>query len=202
MILSLVLKSFLPDLEYLLINWIQSIDLTFSQNQQKHSLSDVIHYSCRVLPHDIDRNCHMNNSVYFKQLNYARKHFWNQLGVWKHLYVKKYNMVVSAQSIRFRRELKLWDNYEISIRLISWCDKSRCFYLESQFLRKGFVHAIHWTKYNLVGKDSPKPSEILFSCSLISSKDAKSILMNDEDLSLWIQANQLSSEKLNPKKKS
>ena len=207
MTLALVFKSYLPDLEYFAITYLQSLDLlspfSFFNKTIKLTLSDpVISSSYQVMPHDIDRNCHMNNSSYLKQLNYARRSYWNQFQLWKYLHQKNYNLFVSSQSIRYRKELHLWDRYDIAIRLISWCDQSRCFYLESQFLRNGFVHAIHWTKYNLVGKDSPKPSDVLFACSLIDSKDANPVLSSDEDLSLWIQANQISSEKLNPKKRS
>lgn len=112
-------------------------------------------------------------------------------------------MVVTAQSIRYRRELQLWQEYDISTRLAGWSDVDKCFYLESTFLTKSepdsppFIHAIHWVKYRLIGetKDSNVlPSSVLFECKVISSPIT--YFLTNEAIERWNKANEISSHNL------
>ena len=122
----------------------------------------------------MDRNFHMNNAAYPRETNIWRRIFWRRfVGVQDAMRRKGAGFVVAAQSIRHRRELRLWEAYEVHSRVICWHDGDRSFFMEFRFVRNGFVHAVQHVKYALVTR-SPKclqvtPSEIL-SLAGISAK--------------------------------
>jgi hypothetical protein len=231
MLTAQLIKPWLLDLSYFLRNHLRdracmrrvlaSSSSSFSGGQQPaFSLSTpVVYDNCRVLPEDIDRNGHMSNDKYLYHLNFARKNFFGQLGVWEYLWQRDWNMVVSSQSIRYRKELKLWDPYCISVRLVGWCDEDKCFYLESSFVGEdsSFVLAVHWTKYRLLGhhhhhhhqqgggggRRHALPSEVLAGCGCEVDQDQEQDQDQNQlqseaarDVRLWIQANAESSKKL------
>lgn len=105
----------------------------------------------RVWPCDVDRNGHMNNAKFLRVANYARRSFWSSNGVWRVCLERtpRTNLIVTATSIRYRREFKLFDTYEVVSRLRFWDEK--CFYTEHRFEKDGFVHACQLVKYRVVG---------------------------------------------------
>jgi hypothetical protein len=134
----------------------------------------------------------MSNDKYLYHLNFARKYFFCQFGVWEYLWQRDWNMVVSSQSIRYRKELRLWQTYRICVQLVGWCDEDKSFYLESSFVANDssgdssgdssassspFVHAVHWTKYRLLGRDSSHGSNSRSSSSSSSNCSSSSTLL-------------------------
>lgn len=115
----------------------------------------------------MDRNFHMNNAAYARESNFARRDFWRRLaGVLGVMRAQGLGFVVAAQAVRHRRELRLWDAYDLESRLLCWSDEDRSFFMEFRFVKGGFVHAVHHVKYTVVGKrrgDGPPltPSELL-----------------------------------------
>ncbi|CAM9138520.1 unnamed protein product, partial [Ectocarpus fasciculatus] len=95
----------------------------------------------------------MNNAKYIRHLNFSRKYLWRKLGIWQYVSKVDWTMVLMAQSIRYRRELKLWNRYEIVSRLACYVDAECSFYIESKFMKGNFVHAIHWAKYRPIPRD-------------------------------------------------
>ena len=111
--------------------------------------ADVARY--RVCLVDVDRNRHMNNAKFLRVGNFARRSFWAHADVWRLCLERPtINLVVTAQTIRYRRELKLFDRYEVVSKLLFWDDK--CFYTEHRFVKENFVHAAQLVKYRLVSK--------------------------------------------------
>jgi len=112
-----------------------------------------------VLPADIDRNGHMNNARYIYYLNFTRRRLFNSLGIWVICNQWETNMVVQAQSIRFRRELVIGQTYDIRTRIVAWHEAQHCFFIESVFISTNkitgdeFINAIHYVKYRLVNKN-------------------------------------------------
>lgn len=197
---SLVLSSIFPDAHYLIVNAL----LNLVQTEHKSALDAdfEISYPLAVLPSDIDRGWHMNNAKYIRQLNFSRKYFWRKLGIWQRISELGWTMVVVAQSIRYRRELKLWDRYEIVSRLVCFVDSDYSFYIESKFVKNNFVHAIHWAKYRPIPTNKNKqdamdpimrPSQILADCG-VSRFERLSVI--PLELVSWISANSLSSKRL------
>jgi acyl-CoA thioesterase FadM len=114
----------------------------------------VVDVPCRVMPYLIDRNQHINNARYIYELNFTRRYSFHRLGITALVSSLGGNMVIQAQTIRYRREMKLWQKYFVRTSIVSWSDRDRCFYVESRFLNeeKTFVLAIHHAKYKIVSR--------------------------------------------------
>jgi acyl-CoA thioesterase FadM len=185
---------------------------------RKGPVQCVVYDNCQVLPGDIDRNMHMSNDKYLYHLNFARKRFFGQAGVWEYLWRRGdgWNLVVTSQSIRYRKELRLWQRYRVEVRLVGWSDKDKSFYLESCFItgegESVFVHAVHWVKYRLLGKDNSgneaaMPSSVLSACSSNEGDGGRADSDNlpvvnglqnadAEHFRLWNEANAFSSARM------
>lgn len=92
-----------------------------------------------VWPPDLDVLWHVNNGVYLSMLDVARVDLLLRSGAAGRLRRARYYPVVAAQTIRFRRSLKLLDRFEVETRVIGWDEKA--FLIEHQFLRKGEIVA-------------------------------------------------------------
>lgn len=188
----------------------------------------VVDVPCRVMPYLIDRNQHINNARYIYELNFTRRYSFQRLGITNLVTEMGGNMVIQAQTIRYRREMKLWQKYFVRTSIIAWSDKERCFYVESRFLNedKSFVLAIHHAKYKIVPKpqNSSKsimdktinvidgntssrkreinedlvPSRILAELGLISDELITETVGEGSFISIWEHANKVSSQSLNP----
>ena len=162
-------------------------------------------YQCMVLPVDIDRNLHMNNFRYIRELNFARRHFFVSSGLWSYLKEQKLNLVVRTQTIRHRKELHCWQRYTIRTRLLGWSEIDKSYYLEARFESNGFVHAIHHTKYIIIRKKGVNPNvyspTLLLKSAMVNIHNNLS-LSEKENLPLfittWNEANEISSQELNP----
>ena len=160
-----------------------------------------------VLPVDIDRNKHMNNFRYIRELNFARRHFFVSSGLWTYLQTQKLNLIVRTQTIRHRKELHCWQRYTIRTRLLGWSEIDKSYYLEARFESNGFVHAIHHTKYIIIrqkGTDPDTSSPTLLLKSAMVNIHNNLSLSERENLPLfistWNDANDISSQELNPAK--
>ena len=112
----------------------------------------------RVYPTDLDQNGHLNNAKYVRILNYARRSLWQRNGVWHHCLTRspKANLIVTAATIRYRREIKSWQRFAVVSHLAHW--DAQCFYIESRFESletTPFVLAIALVKCM---SPSPRPS--------------------------------------------
>ena len=168
-----------------------------------------------VLPFSIDRNRHMNNSSYIYELNFARKTLFDVLGLWSVLRKYCINLIIQAQNIRYRRELKLWQRYRIISTILAWDDNRNVFYIESKFVSSdSFVLAIHHAKYKVVVAARGHPGSSSSSSGTSNVKWTPSLLLQEAKLwpaetpapsipasiRLWEEANDCSSQELNPSK--
>jgi acyl-CoA thioesterase FadM len=87
-----------------------------------------------VLPFDLDVFWHMNNGVYFSIMDLGRVDLILRSGLFKTLRRAGYSAIVSAETLRFRRSLRLFQRYLLETRIIGWDDKA--FLIEHRFLRK------------------------------------------------------------------
>ena len=158
---------------------------------------------------DIDRNKHMNNARYIRALNFSRRHFFVTIGLWKPLRRQGLNLIVSAQTVRYRRELRLFDRYCIRTRIRAWSEARRCFYVESRFegVGDGFVHAVHVCQYTLVGGGGSRlPALATLLQDVPLSQEGRAKVGSAGDTTLpptiqhWNDANDASSRELNPAK--
>jgi acyl-CoA thioesterase FadM len=93
----------------------------------------------RVMPTDIDVLRHVNNGVYFSMLDLARVDMMVRSGIAAKLREQGWYPVVAAETMRFRRSLKLFERFDIETRVLGWDDKA--FLFEHRFVRRGEVVA-------------------------------------------------------------
>lgn len=96
----------------------------------------------RVLPTDLDVLRHVNNGVYLSLLDLARVDLMVRSGLWAALNTRGWYPVVTAETIRFRRSLKLFERFDIETRVIGWDKKA--FLVQHRFMRAGneVAHAV------------------------------------------------------------
>ncbi len=107
--------------------------------------------SMRVLPNDIDINLHMNNARYLSVMDYARTHMLARSRVLSHVIRSRWQPMVGAVWMTYRRSLPLFARYAIATRLVCWDD--RWFYIEQTFTGDKGLAAIGWIKGVLRGRD-------------------------------------------------
>src|SRR5690554_311774 len=85
---------------------------------------DVGRLPMRVLPTDLDLNRHMNNGVYLSVLDLGRFDLLIRNGIWDILNGRGWYPVVVAETITFRKSLKLWQKFVIETRVSGYDDKA------------------------------------------------------------------------------
>jgi len=86
-----------------------------------------------VWPPDLDVLLHVNNGVYLTMLDVARVDLLLRSGVAGKLWRNGIYPVVAAETIRFRRSLRLFQSFEVDTEIIGWDDKA--FLIQHRFLR-------------------------------------------------------------------
>lgn len=108
------------------------------------SVLDEDHIRMRVWPNDIDLNLHMNNARYLSPMDYARTHLLARTGLLQHIVRSRWQPLVGAVWMTYRRSLPLLSAFSIASRLICWDD--RWFYIEQVFIGREGRAAIGWVK--------------------------------------------------------
>uniref|UniRef100_A0A7S3JQF6 Thioesterase domain-containing protein n=1 Tax=Aureoumbra lagunensis TaxID=44058 RepID=A0A7S3JQF6_9STRA len=165
----------------------------FLWRRKQRSLKEEDRAKYIVGPWDVDRNKHMNNAKFIRIGNYARRSFWANAGVWNVALANRVNLIVTATTIRYRRELRLFTSYQVISRLIYWDDK--CFYSEHKFVVNNFVHAVQLVKYRVVGGQATMrmPRDLLSAVDPGLLKEGPPSLESMPELKAWIEYDHLSS---------
>jgi acyl-CoA thioesterase FadM len=87
-----------------------------------------------VWPPDLDVLFHVNNGVYLSMLDVARVDLLLRSGLARQLRKNGLYPVVAAETIRFRRSLKLFQVFQVETTIIGWDDKA--FIIQHRFLRR------------------------------------------------------------------
>ena len=102
-------------------------------------LHDVLRVRRRVWPGDLDELRHVNNGVYLSMLDLARYELLKRSGVWERMKAAGVYPVVAAQSIAYRKSLRLGQRFEIETRILGY--DARAVYLEQRFVVHGEIYA-------------------------------------------------------------
>lgn len=115
----------------------------FKKKLASASFNQETEYSMRVLPTDLDLLMHVNNGVYFSFMDFGR---WNMIfrtGIYDLSKKKGWYSVVAGETIKFKRSLKLWDQFTIKTRVIGHDEKyffiRQQFYKQSELMATGLV---------------------------------------------------------------
>ncbi|GGI85696.1 hypothetical protein GCM10007973_22790 [Polymorphobacter multimanifer] len=90
--------------------------------------TEVVTSRFRVLPHDIDMNRHLNNGRYLQVIDVNRMEYLLRTGVAQTILRERWKPILGSTTIRFRRELRLWERAVAATELLGWDD--RWVYLE------------------------------------------------------------------------
>ncbi|WP_068085997.1 acyl-CoA thioesterase [Polycladidibacter stylochi] len=74
----------------------------------------------RVHLTDIDTNIHLNNGQYLTLMDLGRMDVLLRTGLWRPVLKNKWMPVVSSASIRFRREIGLFQPFLLETRIVYW----------------------------------------------------------------------------------
>jgi YbgC/YbaW family acyl-CoA thioester hydrolase len=97
----------------------------------------------RVLPVDLDLLMHVNNGVYFSYMDFGRWDMIFRNGSYDLAKKNNWYSVVAAETIKFKKSLKLWDKFTLKTRIIGHDEKyffiEQVFFLNNQEMAKGLV---------------------------------------------------------------
>ncbi|OED43187.1 hypothetical protein ACH42_10855 [Endozoicomonas sp. (ex Bugula neritina AB1)] len=93
----------------------------------------------RVLPNDLDINMHMNNGRYLTICDLSRVDMFIRTGLAKSMYKEDWIPVISEHTMKYKRPLKPFQKYEVTMEIVSWDDKF--FQMEHEFIVNGKVLA-------------------------------------------------------------
>jgi acyl-CoA thioesterase FadM len=114
----------------------------------------------RVWPNDIDINLHMNNARYLSQMDYARTHLLARTRLLEHIIRLRWQPLVGAAWVTYRRSLPLFSIFELSSRLVCWDE--RWFYIEQTFTGRDGLAAVGWVKGMLRdARGSVEPQKVI-----------------------------------------
>jgi acyl-CoA thioesterase FadM len=83
---------------------------------------DVSTLSFRVWPLDLDTSLHMNNGRYWTLMDLGRTDLMLRSGLWRDVLKHGWTPVVSAATIRFRRELTLFRPFRLQTTILCWAE--------------------------------------------------------------------------------
>lgn len=74
----------------------------------------------RVLPLDLDFSAHMTNSRYLAIMDLGRIDLMIRSGLWRQVLRHRWTPVANAAAVRYRRELRLFERYQLVTRIVCW----------------------------------------------------------------------------------
>ncbi|MBK9078563.1 MAG: thioesterase family protein [Hyphomicrobium sp.] len=74
----------------------------------------------RVWPHDLDPSIHMNNGRYLTLMDLGRLDVMFRSGLWRVVQRNGWTPIASTVAIRFRRELRPFQKFNLETRLVCW----------------------------------------------------------------------------------
>ncbi|GAB1865854.1 Protein THEM6 [Camponotus japonicus] len=137
---------------------------------------------------------HMNNARYLRELDFARFHFYDRLGIYAAVLKRKGGAVQGACTIRYRRAIPIFTLYKITTKLIYWEDKH--FYVEQQFinLTNNFIHAVVLSRQTVTGLKVPV-DDLIAEIEPETRKPEPT-----KELQLWLESMEESSKNLKKQK--
>ncbi|WP_114856835.1 thioesterase family protein [Azospirillum brasilense] len=77
----------------------------------------------RVWPTDLDLNLHMTNARYFSVMDLGRVDLMLRSGMGRSILRHRWQPVIGAANLRFRRPLAPFQRFELATRVLCWDDK-------------------------------------------------------------------------------
>ncbi|WP_113717177.1 acyl-CoA thioesterase [Arthrobacter dokdonensis] len=133
------------------------IHLTLSGRRSPLSIWAASTWRTRAWPTDVDMAMHLNNGMYFSLMDLGRFDLMKRSGIWARMQELKWRPVVSAESIAFRKSVKLWQRYAIESRIIGL--DAKAIYFEQRMVADGEIYARAYVAARLLSADGPVSNE-------------------------------------------
>jgi acyl-CoA thioesterase FadM len=137
---------------------------------------DTTSIRLRVWPNDLDLNLHVNNGRYLALADIARMHWFFRSGALPVARRQRAVPVVGDAIAKFRRDLKLFQTFDIHTRMLGW-DK-RWGFMEHRFVREGRVLGVVAIRGVFKGPDGSIEPQVFL--------DALGIHHDSPELPQWI----------------
>lgn len=125
-----------------------------SRKRRQHDMWGIHYMPFKVWVRDLDLLCHVNNGKYLQLMDVARVHMMMHSGAWEAMAHRKWISVVSAETITFRRSLKIGQKFTIETQIIGWLGPNfvveQRFVLGDEVVAQGFVLQIFVTRSGFV----------------------------------------------------
>lgn len=109
----------------------------------------------RVMPHDLDINIHMNNARYFALMDLGRFDLIARCGLWRLVVRHRWQPVIGAALVRFRRPLRPFQPLSLTSRLLGWDEK--WLYIEHRIDSNGMLACHTVVRGAFVGAEGVVP---------------------------------------------
>jgi len=109
----------------------------------------------RVWPTDVDLYMHLNNGAYLTLMDVGRYQLALRTRLVNAMVRRSTWPVIGGAIVRFRRELRLFEGFELATRVLGW--EGKWLFIEQRFEREGVVHAaaIHKVVMRQRGRSVP-----------------------------------------------
>ena len=98
----------------------------------------------RVWPTDMDLNFHLNDGRYVSLSGLGRVDLMHRTGLLRRALKRGWYPVVGSVVIRYRREIRAFEKFELHSRILGWDEK--WFYFEHRFEKGGDVAALAYAR--------------------------------------------------------
>ena len=115
----------------------------------------------RVWPNDLDFNLHVNNGRFLALADIGRMHWFVRTGVLGIARQHKAFPVIGDATAKFRRDLTVFQTFEIHTRLIGW--DSKWGFLEHRFVRKDRVIGVVAIRGVFKAQSGPVDPQVLLA---------------------------------------
>jgi acyl-CoA thioesterase FadM len=121
--------------------WLRLIWMLLTVWRRKRvSILETSHLRMMVMPNDLDFNGHVNNGRYLTLADVGRMDFVLRSGAGRAALAQRALPIVGDSLAKFRRDLKVFERFDMETRLLGWDDKWT--FMEHRFLRRGRVHGV------------------------------------------------------------
>jgi len=138
----------------------------------------------RVHVGDLDLYRHVNNGVYLQMMDVGRSNLLADLGAYGLLSERGWYPVVAASTIKYRRSLTLWQEFDLTSRVLGW--DARVVYLEQTFTRRGELVARGVVAGRFLGRGGERVAAT-DAVALLSDGEVPSPELPD-DVAAWARA--------------
>ena len=130
-------------------------------SESKVDLLATTRVHLHVWPNDLDINCHVNNGRYLALADIGRIHWFVRTGVLEVARRHRAFPIIGDAIAKFRRDLKLFQSFEILTRLIGWDCKWG--FLEHRFMRNDRVIGVVAIRGVFKGPSGPLDPGVLLA---------------------------------------